>query len=203
MFGSDSLRRRTAHARRRAATCALVAVALLVTLGAPARAYTSPNYPGSTLKLALSGPSVAGHVTTITATGTNTTMVTPATYQLDVYAKQAKVDNTCANTSDAERSTSINEPTESQIAFGLDEGFGPFSVTVKAQFNPGTTVLCGYSLWSFDTATSATLTFTTSAHAPATPPPAYRRAIAKCNKLKSKRARAKCVAKAKRRFHVA
>jgi hypothetical protein len=187
--------------RRLTGGAGAAAVLLWITLAAPAGAYTSPNYPGSKLSLGLSGASLVGHITTIVASGTNTTMVTPADYSLDVYAKQAKVDSTCADTSAGEKSTSINEPTESQIAFGLDEGFGPFSVPVKAMFNPGSTVICAYSLWSYDTATSAKFTFTTVSGAPA-PSAAYKRAVAKCNKLKRKRSRTKCIAAAKRRYHV-
>jgi hypothetical protein len=126
---------------------------------------------------------VAGRITTIIASGTNTTNVTPASYELDMYAKDAKVDNTCAATADGEKNTLINDPAnESQIAIGLDEGFGPFTVPVKVNFNAGHILLCGYSKWSFDTATSAELRITTTAagQTPASgPPAAYKRAAAR------------------------
>jgi hypothetical protein len=187
-------------------------------LAPAAGAYSNPNYPGSTLSLEVSGPSVAGQITTIVASGTNTKEEIGG-YQLDMYAKVASIDHTCANTSFEEKSTVINEPTESQIAIGLSEGFGPFSVPVKAMFNPGTIVLCAYSLWSYDTAVSATLSFTTSGGSGATPsapsgtggqpskpPTGYTRAVAKCKKLykgaSKKKKRAKCIAAAKRHYHV-
>src|ERR1700730_10698202 len=158
-------------------------VSLSAAQAPPAGAYSSPHYPGSTLSLAVSGQSVTGQLTTIVASGTNTLEVVGG-YQLDMYAKVASIDHMCANTSFEEKTASINEPTESQIAFGLSEGFGPFSVPVKAMFNSGATVLCAYSLWSYDTAVSATLSFTTSPAGSATPPPSgYTRAIAKCKKL--------------------
>jgi hypothetical protein len=196
-------------------------------LAAPAGAYNNPNYPGSTLTLALAGPAAVGKITTITATGTNTHDITPALYSLDVWAKNASEDNTCADTSSAERNTAINEPHEAQIAIGLDEGFGPFSVQIKAQFLPGKTLLCGYSRWSFDTAVSAELRFTTPSSGPPDPATVYKQAIAKCNKLSgkqkkscitraklaralaacravggSKKAQATCQAKARRRYRV-
>jgi hypothetical protein len=132
------------------------------------------------------------------------------------------VDHSCANTSSEEKSTIINEPSEAQIAIGLSEGFGPFSVQIKAQFNPGTTLVCAYSLWSYDTAVSAQLTFTTgegssgspssgqpSGTTPSTttaPPAAYTKAVAKCKRryrgAHKKRARAKCIAAARHTYHV-
>ncbi len=192
----------------------LTLTGLVVTLSAaqaaPAGAYNNPNYPGSTLSLAVSGQSATGQLTTIVASGTNTLEVVGG-YQLDMYAKVASIDHACGNTSFEEKGASINEPTESQIAFGLSEGFGPFSVPVKAMFNSGTTVLCAYSLWSYDTAVSATLSFTTSATGSAgqpgaKPPSGYTHAVAKCKKLyegaSKKNKRAKCIAAAKRHYHV-
>ena len=187
-------------------TLAGLVVSLSAAQAAPAGAYNNPNFPGSTLSLALSGPSVAGQLTMIVANGTNTTEEVGG-YQLDMYAKVASIDHTCANTSFEEKSASINEPSEAQIAIGLSEGFGPFSVPVKSTFNPGTTVLCAYSLWSYDTAVSATLSFTASATGTAAPPPSgYTRAVAKCKKLykgaSKKGKRAKCIAVAKRHYHI-
>jgi hypothetical protein len=194
----------------------LLGLAALVSLSAaqaaPAGAYSNPHYPGSTLSLTVSGQSVTGQLTTIVASGTNTLEVVGG-YQLDMYAKVASIDHLCANTSSEEKSASINEPTESQIAFGLSEGFGPFSVPVKAMFNSGTTVLCAYNLWSYDTAVSAILSFTTGAAGSAspagsaTPPPSgYTHAVAKCKKLyrgaSKKNKRTKCIAAAKRRYHI-
>jgi hypothetical protein len=181
-------------------------------LAAPAGAFNNPSYPGSTLSLALSGASVPGQLTTIIASGTNTMEVIGG-YQLDMYAKDASIDHACANTSFEEKSTRINEPSEAQIAIGLSEGFGPFSVPVKAMFNPGPSVLCAYSLWSYDTAVSATLSFTTGAagsgaspSGSANPPSGYTRAVAKCKKLyngaSKKNKRAKCIATAKRHYHI-
>jgi hypothetical protein len=180
----------------------------------PAGAYSNPNYPGSTLALALSGPSLPGQVTTIVATGTNT-LEEIGGYQLDAYAKVPAIDHTCANTSSEEKSTIINEPSEAQIGIGLSEGFGPFSVQVKAQFLPGPKLICAYSLWSYDTAVSAQLTFTTGeagsgstqpAPTTTTVPAAYTKAVAKCKKryggASKKHARAKCIAAARHRFHV-
>jgi hypothetical protein len=204
----------------------LLCVAGLLTVAAPASAYHNPNYPGSTLSLSLAGAAAVGKITTITATGTNTDNVTPAFYSLDVYAKRASEDNKCADTSQAEKNTLINEPHEGQIAYGLDEGFGPFSVPVKAQFVPGEILLCAYSLWSYDTAVSAELRFTNPSSGPPNPATAYKQAIAKCNKLRGtkkkncitraklaqalaackhaggKQAEASCEAKARHRYHV-
>jgi hypothetical protein len=193
-------------------------MSLLAANAASAGAYSNPNYPGSTLSLALSGASVQGQNTTIVASGTNTQEEIGG-YQLDMYAKDASIDHTCANTSFEEKSASINEPSEAQIAIGLSEGFGPFSVPVKAMFNPGSSVICAYSLWSYDTAVSATLSFTTgqAGSAPsgqsgtgsqpgAKAPTGYTRAVAKCKQrykgASSKKKRAKCVAAAKRHYHV-
>jgi hypothetical protein len=185
---------------------AALVTSISTALAAPAGAYNNPNYPGSTLSLALSGPSATGQITTIVASGTNTKEEIGG-YQLDMYAKVASIDHACANTSFEEKSASINEPSEAQIAIGLSEGFGPFSVPVKAMFNPGTTVLCAYSLWSYDTAVSATVSFTTSAAGAAAPPASgYARAVAKCKKLykgaSKKGKRAKCIAAAKRHYHI-
>jgi hypothetical protein len=194
-----------------------LALGMALALAVPAGAYNNPSYPGSTLSLALSGASVPGQITTIVASGTNTTEEIGG-YQLDMYAKVATIDHTCANTSFEEKSTRVNEPSESQIAIGLSEGFGPFSVPVKAEFNPGRTVICAYSLWSYDTAVSAQFEFTTgggsSSGSPAggssksgsAPPSGYVRAVASCKKRykgnANKKKRAKCVAAAKHRYHV-
>lgn len=208
--------RRTAVAL--AVAGATFGMTLAFTTAAPA--YNNPNYPGSTLSLALSGASVPGQITTIIASGTNTTEAIGG-YQLDVYAKVASLDHTCANTSSEEKSTNVNEPSESQIAIGLSEGFGPFSVPVKAQFNPGTTLLCAYSLWSYDTAVSAQLTITTASGTSGSPTPSqsggpskpsaglpsgYVRAVASCKKRykgnANRKKRAKCIAAVKHRYHV-
>jgi hypothetical protein len=210
-----TLRRTTVALAVAGATCGMT---LAFTTAAPA--YNNPNYPGSTLSLALSGASAPGQVTTIIASGTNTTEEIGG-YQLDMYAKVASLDHTCANTSAEEKSTNSNEPSESEIAIGLSEGFGPFSVPVKAQFNPGTTLLCGYSLWSYDTAVSAQLMITTgsggsgplapsqsggSSKSSTGPPSGYVRAVAKCKKRykgnANKKKRAKCIAAAKHHYHV-
>ena len=188
---------RTIRMKRVTLVLAGLAMSISAAQAAPARAYNNPSYPGSTLSLALSGASVPGQITTIIASGTNTQEEIGG-YQLDMYAKDANIDHTCANTSFEEKSTRINEPSEAQIAIGLSEGFGPFSVPVKAMFNPGPSVLCAYSLWSYDTAVSATLSFTTSAAGSAAPPSGqsgagsqpsakppsgYTRAVARCKKL--------------------
>jgi hypothetical protein len=206
--------------RRTAAMLALAGLTLGMTLvfTTGATAYNNPNYPGSTLSLALSGSSVPGQITTIVASGTNTTEEIGG-YQLDAYAKVPTIDHTCANTSSEEKSTIINEPSEAQIAIGLSEGFGPFSVPIKAQFNPGANLICAYSLWSYDTAVSAQFTFTTGEGSSTTPsqsggsskpgtslPSGYVRAVANCKKRykggANKKKRNKCIAAAKHRFHV-
>jgi hypothetical protein len=205
---------RTTRTRFAALAAAGFTLAATLAFANAAAAYNNPNYPGSTLSLALSGASVPGQITTIVASGTNTLEVVGG-YQLDMYAKVPAIDHTCANTSFEEKSTRINEPTEAQIAIGLSEGFGPFSVPVKAQFNPGTSLICAYSLWSYDTAVSAQFEFTTGAGSssapssgptPTQPPSAYLRAVANCKKRykgnANKKKRAKCIAAAKHRYHV-
>jgi hypothetical protein len=206
--------------RRTAAILAVAGLALGMTLvfATAATAYNNPHYPGSTLSLALSGSSVPGQVTTIIASGTNTTEEIGG-YQLDAYSKVPTIDHTCANTSAEEKSTIINEPTEAQIAIGLSEGFGPFNVPVKAQFNPGSNLICAYSLWSYDTAVSAQFTFTTGEASSTAPsqsggsskpggslPSGYVRAVASCKKRykgsANKKKRNKCIAAAKHRYHV-
>ena len=209
---------RTIRMKLVALVLAGIPMSISAALATPAGAYNNPNYPGSTLSLALSGASVPGQITTIIASGTNTMEVIGG-YQLDMYAKDASIDHTCANTSFQEKSTRINEPSEAQIAIGLSEGFGPFTVPVKAMFNPGPSVLCAYSLWSYDTAVSATFSFTTSAggSAPppsgqsgsqpsAKPPSGYTRVVDRCKKhyrgASKKNKRAKCIAGAKRHYHI-
>src|SRR3979411_277158 len=87
---------RTIRMKLVVAGLAALVTSISTALAAPAAAYNNPNYPGSTLSLALSGPSVTGQITTIVASGTNTKEEIGG-YQLDMYAKVASIDHACAN----------------------------------------------------------------------------------------------------------
>jgi hypothetical protein len=140
----------------------LAAVALLAALPAAARA--DGSYPGESLQLALSGPSTAGALTTITASGQDLDAASYAGgFNLYAYAKDPAVDPNCAPSYWQENTTYTNlvgTGAETLIDVGDWEGADstPFSLPVKTVFKtPGPRLICAYSTWVTDTAAAATL----------------------------------------------
>jgi hypothetical protein len=151
---------------RRATTSALVAavLGLLALPGLAAAGETSPYYPNSTISLRLASKPVAGKITTLVASGSNTDG--EVSFGLEAFAKVAKEDPTCGATYDEELNTSINEPGERQIYNSASvEGLGNFEVPIKVDFNPVKILVCAYSTYVTDTAANATLSFTVPATA--------------------------------------
>jgi hypothetical protein len=166
---------RTGRSPRRRALAVLLAgatalVALAVTT-APAGA-TGPGYPGETLSLALRSPAVVGKATIITASGTNADD-DPGGFNLNLWAKDPRVDSTCAPSYIGEENTSVTETTDLQVVIGLAENLtpGPFRLPFKLTFaRPGPVLLCGYSTWVTDTAAAAQLRVNVGSGKPVAPP---------------------------------
>jgi hypothetical protein len=127
----------------RAPLAAALGAGALLICSAPALAQS-----GETLKLAVDGPSVAGQVTTVTASGVDADPSFGG-YNLDVYAKPTAVDPTCAPTDELENQAWANDMAyEFHPVVGAVETIdpGPFSVTFKDNFeHPGTQLLCAYT----------------------------------------------------------
>ncbi len=149
--------------RRLIATAlALAALALLALPGLSLAGETSPYYPGSTLSLKLANKPRAGKVTTLIASGENTSG--EVDFGLEMFAKPASEDPTCMATYEEELNSSINERGEASIYNGqAAEGRGPFKLTVKAEFNPVKVVICAYSVYVTDTAANDRIAFTVPA----------------------------------------
>ena len=115
----------------------------------------------STLTLTQRGDAVAGQVATIVASGTNADPES-GSYYLFIYAKDQRVDPTCAPTQEGESQTFFNnvfEPATAgaydSLATGLLESYGPgsFNIEVKKAFSTaGPKLLCAYSTYIAETA---------------------------------------------------
>lgn len=115
----------------------------------------------STLSLTQQGQAVQGQVTTIVASGTNADPES-GSYYLFIYAKDQRVDPTCAPTQEGESQTFLNnvfEPATAgaydSIATGLLESYGPgsFNIQIKKAFSTaGPKLLCAYSTFIAETA---------------------------------------------------
>jgi hypothetical protein len=138
---------------------AVAALALLALPTLAAAGETSPYYPGSTLTVKLATKPRAGKVTTLIASGENTSG--ELNFGLEMFAKLAKEDPTCMPTYEEELNSSINEKGESSIYQGESaEGRGPFQLPIKAEFNPVKVVICAYSIYVTDTAANDRIVFT-------------------------------------------
>lgn len=138
------------------------AIAVAVPCFSAGSATADGSYPGETLSLSLAGPSVAGQLTRIVASGQQTDVNSYAGgFLLDVFAKDPTVDPTCAPDYMSESNNAMNDPGESRAVVGDWQGMGTsFSVPFSIVFpNSGSVLLCGYSIWITDTAASGQLTF--------------------------------------------
>ncbi len=135
------------------------ALLLLALTAAPAGA--SQGYEES-LSVTQNGPAVVGQVVNFTASGQQPDVEQHAGgFALQVYAKVASADPTCAPSAMGENSTWGSDfANESHPVVGLWEGPGTsFSVPFKVLFErPGRMLLCAYSEWVTDTAATAQLT---------------------------------------------
>jgi hypothetical protein len=147
---------------------ALGAVGLMVMAALAGSASATGSYPGETLALALQGSAVVGKEANFVASGNQTDVNTYnsggnySAFSLVVYAKDPRVDPTCAASYPAEQNAAIGDPNESQVVFGLGQGTGmTFSVPFKFVLaRTGPVLLCGYSeIYGSDTAASAQLQF--------------------------------------------
>jgi hypothetical protein len=172
----------------------------LAALAGSARA--TGSYPGETLSLALQGSAVVGKEANFVASGTQTDVSTYnngggySAFTLVVFAKDPRVDPTCAASYPGERNALIGDPSESYVVTGLGQGTDmTFSVPFK--FVPGTTgpvLLCGYSeIYGSDTAASAQLQF--DAVSAAGNPTLAERAKAACKAERRKKSKKKFEAK--------
>jgi hypothetical protein len=146
---------------------ALGAVGLIVMAALAGSARATGSYPGETLALALQGSAVVGKEANFLASGnqTDVNMLTGGGYSafsLEVFAKDPRVDSTCAASYPAEQNAAIGDPSETQVVIGQGQGTGmTFSVPFKFVLaRTGPVLLCGYSeIYGSDTAASAQLQF--------------------------------------------
>jgi hypothetical protein len=164
-------RSRRNHGGRRGIAVAAAAVLATGALATPAMA-TGPSYPGETLSVALSGPSVAGQETGFVASGQQTDVDDdPGGFDLDVFIKDPTVDPTCSPSYSGEQNNYLTDPTERLFVVGDWEGLdSSFSVPFQGVFQtPATWLMCAYSEWGGDTAASVQLSFTVAPATPTTP----------------------------------
>jgi hypothetical protein len=164
-------RSRRHHGGRRGVAVAAAAVLATGALAAPAMA-TGPSYPGETLSVALSAPSVAGQETGFVASGQQTDVGDfPGGFDLDVFIKDPTVDPTCSSSYSGEQNNYLTDPTERLFVVGDWEGLdSSFSVPFQGVFEtPASWLMCAYSEWGGDTAASAQLSFTVAPATPTTP----------------------------------
>jgi hypothetical protein len=124
---------------------ATVAVLLPALAAAPAGA-TGPRWPGETLKLKQTNRAVGGKVTSFVASGANPDYNDKVT--LEVFAKDRRVDPTCAASYIGEQNTNATEVHEKWVVMLLPEGTAPntFRLPFKIQFKrSGPMLLCAYS----------------------------------------------------------
>lgn len=158
----------------RATVGAATAVALLV---APSAAAARQ----STLTLTQQGDAVAGRITTIVASGANADPES-GSYYLSIYAKDQRVDPTCAPTQDGESQTFMNnvfEPATAgaydSLATGLLESYGPgsFNIEIKKAFSTaGPRLLCAYSTFIAETSAVTQMVVNVAPAGGAVTPPA-------------------------------
>jgi hypothetical protein len=135
---------------------------------------TAPDYPGSVLHVAVTGPKVADHPVTIVATGSNqmTSLGTPIDYGLVIFLVNPKVLNVpCATSESAEETIAAdNTGGARQLNFeDISEGeSGSFSLSVP--FTPGgsgSLLVCAYSEYVTDDAAWASTETTITGGQPA------------------------------------
>jgi hypothetical protein len=181
---------------------ALGVVGLMVVAALAGSARATGSYPGETLTLALQGPAVVGKEANFVASGNQTDVNTYnnggsySAFNLDVYAKDPRVDPTCGASYPAEQNAAIGDPSETEVVIGLGQGTGmTFSVPFKFVLaRTGPVLLCGYSeIYGTDTAASAQLRF--NAVSAATTPTLAQRANAACKAERRKKGRKRFGAK--------
>jgi hypothetical protein len=158
--------------RRALLVTVLGAVGLFVPAVAAAPASATGSYPGETLSLAQAGPAVAGKVALFVASGRQTDVAGYAGgFNLDVFAKDPRVDPSCAPDLVGEGNAAITDRSEFRVVVGQWQGTATsFSLRFKTMLKPGPVLLCAYSDWITDTAASAHLRITV-AHAGSTARP--------------------------------
>ncbi|MHB8693773.1 MAG: hypothetical protein ACYDHH_21255 [Solirubrobacteraceae bacterium] len=152
--------------------------------------------------MALSGSSSVGTETNFVASGNQTDVSqynsggNYSAFNLDVFAKDPRIDSTCSASYSGEQNAAIGDPSETQIVIGQGQGTATtFSIPFKTVFaKAGPVLLCGYSeIYGTDTAASAQLSFNV-AGSTATPTLAQR-ATAACKAENRKLGNAKFKAK--------
>jgi hypothetical protein len=146
---------------------ALGAVGLMVMAALAGSARATGSYPGETLTLALQGSPVVGKAANFVASGNQTDVSmynsggNYSAFSLEVYAKDPRVDPTCAASYSAENNAAIGNPTETQVVIGQGQGtLTTFNMPFKFVLaRTGPVLLCGYSEYLTDTAATAQLQF--------------------------------------------
>lgn len=147
------------------ALCATAALAAVSAGSAAADSSSDPAYPGSTLKVSVSGPLQAKKVLHITATGTNApdSFGTPISYGLDLIVVDPSILPGPCNVSESAELTAItNVPDGGRLLTydTLNEGdSGPFRITTP--YEPGGSGplrVCAYSVFVTDDAAHASTT---------------------------------------------
>jgi hypothetical protein len=176
---------------------------LTVTVVAAGSAGATGSFPGETLSLSLSGAAVFGKTTNFVASGNQTDVSqynsggSYSAFDLEVYAKDPRVDSTCAPNYSAENSAAISNPSETQLVIGQGQGTAnTFSVPFKATFaRSGPVLLCGYSVYITDTAATAQLSINVAGAGGGSRPTLAQRAKAACKAELKKKGSKKFAAK--------
>jgi hypothetical protein len=136
---------------------------------------TAPGYPGSNVKVSVTGPKTAGHLIYIVASGSNklTSLGTPINYGLYVVlVNQTLLPGPCASSMETELDNiSADQGAGRQLNYEqYNEGeSGPF--TIKVPYTPegaGTLLVCAYSEYvTDDSAWASTTALITAKGSPA------------------------------------
>jgi hypothetical protein len=144
-----------------------VGLALCLSVGvlidaAPAAASadgTSPDYPGSSVHVSISGPEAAGHLLYIVATGSNqmTSLGTPINYGLYVIlVNQKLLPGPCASSMETElNNISSDQGAGRQLNYEQYNEGESGAFTIKVPYTPGgggTLLVCAYSEYVTDDA---------------------------------------------------
>jgi hypothetical protein len=154
--------------RRQAKTGLALCLSIGLLIGAAPAATadgTAPDYPGSNVQVAVTGPKTAGHLIYIVAGGSNklTSLGTPINYGLYVIlVNQKLLPGPCASSMATElNNISADQSAGRQLNFEqYNEGeSGPF--TIKVPYTPGgagTLLVCAYTEYVTDDAAWASTT---------------------------------------------
>jgi hypothetical protein len=137
----------------------MVSALLLGTVSTATADGTSPDYPGSSVHVSISGPEAAGHLLYIVATGSNrmTTLGTPINYGLYVILVDPKLlPGPCASSMETElNNISSDQSAGRQLNYEQYNEGESGAFTIKVPYTPGgggSLLVCAYSEYVTDDA---------------------------------------------------